>query len=187
MATAIEVRTAIQAEEGKQLMNAITWVVELEFATPEPPSMSALDALDAEGDPIDRYVGDRLTGPGLTVSAYLTADDPGAAAERGRETVTGWLRGHGLDPALVGLRVLTEDAFNLEANTPTYPDLVSPVEVADMLGVTRQRVHQLWRDHPDFPEPLYELRTGPLWVRAGVEKFGRDWARQPGRPKQKAS
>lgn len=42
---------------------------------------------------------------------------------------------------------------------------------AEELGVTRQRLHQLHRDHPDFPDPLYQLRTGPLWARAAVTTF----------------
>ena len=51
-----------------------------------------------------------------------------------------------------------------------------------MLGITRQRVHQLWRDRKDFPEPVYELRTGPLWMRAGIKAFADRWERKPGRP-----
>lgn len=83
---------------------------------------------------------------------------------------------------ILNLQVIRWDLFEADLGTPNYPDIVSAVEAADMLGVTRQRVHQLWRDHKSFPEPLYELRNGPLWLRGGIEAFADRWDRKPGRP-----
>jgi predicted DNA-binding transcriptional regulator AlpA len=55
-------------------------------------------------------------------------------------------------------------------------DLVSRVEIADMLGVSRQRLHQLLgRD--DFPQPIATLGIGKVWERQAVEQ----WAREAGR------
>ncbi|MGH8867121.1 MAG: hypothetical protein ACRDYU_03885 [Actinomycetes bacterium] len=71
--------------------------------------------------------------------------------------------------------------FERAMSTPEAPDIVSAVEAAEILGVSRQRLHQL-RAREDFPTPLYELRTGPLWTRAGIELFGQEWTRRPGRP-----
>jgi len=58
------------------------------------------------------------------------------------------------------------------------PDLsgVMPVsEVARIIGRTRQRVDQLTRDDPTFPEPIWHwpprLR---LWWRPEVEAWARD-------------
>ena len=46
-------------------------------------------------------------------------------------------------------------------------DLVGTSEIADLLGVSRQRVHQLTaRD--DFPEPLARLQAGAIWDREAV-------------------
>ena len=54
--------------------------------------------------------------------------------------------------------------------------LVGTAEIADMLGVSRQRVHQLVT-RPDFPEPTAVLAAGMIWERSAVE----DWARSTGR------
>lgn len=40
--------------------------------------------------------------------------------------------------------------------------LVGVHEIATMLGLTRQRVHQLVKT-PDFPPPLAELAMGSVW------------------------
>lgn len=56
--------------------------------------------------------------------------------------------------------------------------LVGVTEIAEMLGLSRQRVHQLAADDPDFPAPTAVLRGGTIWERAAVER----WARESGRP-----
>ena len=47
-------------------------------------------------------------------------------------------------------------------------DLVSIPEVAQILGVSRQRVHQLIRAYPDFPEPEAVLAVGRIWKRTDI-------------------
>lgn len=56
-------------------------------------------------------------------------------------------------------------------------DLVGTAEIAEMIGVSRQRVHQLTREDPDFPEPVAEISAGTIWLRADIEA----WARSSGR------
>ena len=57
------------------------------------------------------------------------------------------------------------------------PDrLVSRVEIAALLGVSTQRVHQLL-GRADFPEPVAELAIGKVWDRTMIEA----WARATGR------
>ncbi len=56
-------------------------------------------------------------------------------------------------------------------------ELVGIFEIAEMLGITRQRVDAIVRTHPDFPKPVAELRAGRIWRRDDVEA----WARQSGR------
>lgn len=53
---------------------------------------------------------------------------------------------------------------------------MSTPEIAELLGVTRQRVDQLSRTE-GFPEPAAELAIGRVWERADVER----WARETGR------
>lgn len=54
--------------------------------------------------------------------------------------------------------------------------MVAVAEIARMLGVSRQRVHQMLAAG-DFPEPIAELAVGRVWRRADVEA----WARKTGR------
>ena len=50
-----------------------------------------------------------------------------------------------------------------------------------MLGVTRQRVHQLSRLR-GFPAPLVQVRMGLLCDERAIARFEREWNRKPGRP-----
>ncbi|OCB09245.1 hypothetical protein A5717_26075 [Mycolicibacterium porcinum] len=81
----------------------------------------------------------------------------------------------------VGMEVMTELEFEVRAESPTMPELMSAAEIADELRISRQRVHQL-RETVAFPAPLAELRGGAVWDAAAVRKFGREWERKPGRP-----
>jgi predicted DNA-binding transcriptional regulator AlpA len=46
-------------------------------------------------------------------------------------------------------------------------ELVSAIEVAEILGVSRQRVHQLAAD-PHFPQPVADLGIGKVWLKESV-------------------
>lgn len=61
-------------------------------------------------------------------------------------------------------------------------DLVSMPEVAKILGVSRQRVHQLAQKYEDFPEPEAELAVGRIWKRAVILEWAAKHPRKPGRP-----
>jgi hypothetical protein len=54
---------------------------------------------------------------------------------------------------------------------PTVPALVGLGEIADILGVTKQRVHQL-ATSPGFPEPVARLRATPVWARVDIDSYG---------------
>jgi prophage regulatory protein len=56
-------------------------------------------------------------------------------------------------------------------------DVVGLSEIAEFLELTRQRVDQLARTDPDFPEPAAIISAGRIWRRADVEK----WATKTGR------
>lgn len=59
---------------------------------------------------------------------------------------------------------------------PRPPATVGAAEIAEMLGVSRQRVSQLTADS-DFPAPWLSLRMGKIWLASDV----RDWAARTGR------
>jgi hypothetical protein len=82
----------------------------------------------------------------------------------------------------VGAEIFTEAELYRRADEPTMPELVSAAEIADELGVSRQRVHKL-RSMKAFPMPLAELRGGAVWDAAAVRKFAENWKRVPGRPR----
>jgi predicted DNA-binding transcriptional regulator AlpA len=49
--------------------------------------------------------------------------------------------------------------------------LVGVAEVAEMLGVSRQRVNQLVQEEADFPEPEATLAAGRIWLRSTIETW----------------
>lgn len=85
---------------------------------------------------------------------------------------------------VVRVEAVRHDVLDAENAKPTLPELVSAPEAGEILGVSPQRVHELAAGRPGFPEPVYELRTGKLWLREAIEAFGQRWERKPGRPRK---
>lgn len=62
--------------------------------------------------------------------------------------------------------------------------LVGVREIAEMLGVSRQRADQISRAYADFPAPEAELASGRVWKRASVDRWIKAHpVRKPGRPR----
>ena len=59
--------------------------------------------------------------------------------------------------------------------------LVSIPEIAELLGVSQQRAHQIIRSYKDFPLPEAELAVGRVWLRSAVEAWDKSHPRRPGR------
>ena len=57
----------------------------------------------------------------------------------------------------VGVEVVTKLEHARRTSAATMPELMSAAEIAEELGVDRQRAHQLRRT-ASFPAPLAELR-----------------------------
>lgn len=70
----------------------------------------------------------------------------------------------------------------LTSSGPSIP-VLSAGEVAELLGVSRQRVYQLLEEHDDFPHPIAETPRGAVWARREVEGWARK-PRRPGRPRK---
>jgi hypothetical protein len=123
-----------------------------------------------------------------SVTVSLLADSARQACERGAALITDLATEAGL-PAwpLVRLEAVRGDVLDEDLARPNIPSLVSGPEAGQILGVSKQRVHQLAATHPDFPKPLYELAAGKLWHRAAVERFAAEWERRPGRPPKQAA
>jgi hypothetical protein len=87
---------------------------------------------------------------------------------------------------IVRAEVQTEEEFDRELATPSFPELVGPQEMATRLSVSRQRLYELMR-RPDFPEPVVQLAIGPIWLAQSVNHFVEGWSRKPGRPRASAT
>lgn len=56
-------------------------------------------------------------------------------------------------------------------------ELVGLTEIAELLGISRQRVHKLSQEASGFPEPFARLSAGLIWLRADIEEWARDTGR----------
>jgi len=143
------------------------------------PGDAGVDQLVSWGEALERYDGSVafIPGRGLEVTLWVEGGDLATAPAQAIALAAPVI---GAEP--VAIEVVTAEEHLRRADAPTLPRLVSAPEVADMLGgISRQRVHQL-RSLADFPTPLFELRTGPLWDARAIEHFERGWRRKPGRP-----
>jgi hypothetical protein len=68
------------------------------------------------------------------------------------------------------------------ARRRALPELVGVHEAAELLAISRatladRRRPTRYRSKPEFPEPVAELKCGPIWLRADVEAYQRAWAK----------
>jgi predicted DNA-binding transcriptional regulator AlpA len=70
---------------------------------------------------------------------------------------------------------LSDDNTKIAGVTESY--LVGAAEIAEMLGISRQRVDAIARTHDDFPEPEAVLASGRIWLRTAIQ----EWAHASGR------
>lgn len=61
---------------------------------------------------------------------------------------------------------------------PRVGRLVSRVEIAEMLGMSKQRLHQIMKEG-GFPEPVEELGIGRIWDRDVIKRWARETGRLP--------
>lgn len=83
------------------------------------------------------------------------------------------------------VEVVEVDRRDTELEVSNFPDVVGTTEVAELLGVTRQRIHEL-RKADRFPEPMVELAAGPIWLKPAIVAFDERWERKAGRPSNEA-
>lgn len=158
-----------------------SWIAQVTVATPAPLKEHDLITLDEIAEQRDATIANRADGPGFTLTIGLDERDTIAAARTAAQFIHTVL---GKDPAgqVIDLRVCTPEQFDTEALRPDLPPLASAADVAEILGVSRQRVHQLAASNTRFPAPVARVGTGPLWTVPAIEHFARIWERRPGRP-----
>lgn len=103
----------------------------------------------------------------LTMTFNLDAPDAASASNLaltlGNEALEA---GRILSAELVGVELLTHEERD-KANQQ-LPNVLGVAEIADRLGITRQRVTQLAKSQK-FPQPATRLAMGPIWLAADLE------------------
>lgn len=164
-----------------------TWQCTVDLITTTSPTEDQVDdvvtALQGHGAALSAGPDDARVGVVLTINDAAVAAQAAAAAT---SAVRHALATAGLQiRADVGVEAISDQEADRRLAdrpvvSPAIPDLVAAGDAAVLLGVSRQRVHQL-RALSQFPRPVAELTIGPLWTRASIEHFGRVWDRKPGR------
>jgi hypothetical protein len=161
------------------------WIVRVVLATSVEISEASLDKMSDVADDCDATVALRDRGSGVVVTMTVDGLSNG---ERLLPTVIDWAvsvvcEGGGCEDATpVDVRFVTPEIYEAEALEPSIPDLASATDAAEILGVSRQRVHQLAASNSMFPRPVARVATGPLWTRNAIEWFDSVWERKAGRP-----
>lgn len=146
-------------------------------------TVAQLDELEAvlSAHAVELDASVSTTNGGYVVAGWTRASTSAVAGAAVEAAVVDAATRVGLHGRTVELRIRTAEQLEADLRRPTVPALLGASDVAALLGVSRQRVHQLAASHPDFPAPLVHLRMGPLWSEAAVEAFARSWTRTPGR------
>ncbi len=118
-----------------------------------------------------------------TITVTVNDVDLDEALRTARESIERAATATGLDLTAIGLEATTWTEYTRRLTETGIPALVGAVEVADMLGVSRARVHQL-AERPDFPRPQLTLAAGKLWDRGEIEAFASTRSRKRGRPRK---
>jgi predicted DNA-binding transcriptional regulator AlpA len=152
------------------------WTVRIEMTADRPVDEDTIWSLDGD----ERGTALAVEPGGRDLSATLTVEAPTVpiAAEAAIAHVTAAVAG-----VVHRVQIDTAEAYHRWLTEPPFPELVGTAEVAEMLGVSRQRVNALTA-HPDFPRPVAELAAGKVWRKGDLSRFAEEWARRPGRPRK---
>lgn len=163
-------------------MTESTWFVDVDFifsgALAEDVEFDVLDAL-RKYKALFTVSRDRLTG-GISLSLQAhSAQEAVASLTDVLQPVHALLGGLHVSK----IDVMDEQTRQTMSDTPTFPELVGYVEIAQMADVSRQRARQI-AALEGFPVPVVETAAGPLRVKTAVEDWLMSWSRSPGRPRR---
>lgn len=162
------------------------WTVRVVVATPGPVSDTVLDRLADLADGYDATIARHRDGLGVVMTFDVNDDAAVDAAISARTLALNVVNAVSAAEDVVDLRVCTPELYEAEALRPDTPELLAASDVGAVLGVSRQRVHQLATENAQFPAPYLRLGSGPIWTRPAIEHFAARWDRRPGRPARKA-
>jgi hypothetical protein len=152
--------------------------------TSAPVDDDRIAALMAAMKYCDIMVGGGEPAKDLDGSFYLRARDLETAIEDGLAMWREGLSRAGLsEHPTVRFDVQDEQSLEAEAARPLLPPLAGVGELAELLGVSRQRASVIARSK-GFPEPLADLAAGPVFSKWAIEAFAERWERKSGRPRK---
>lgn len=161
-------------------MNAptITWHARIEYAGPVVTDdlAEAAEALAALSPALSMAQDGSRGSVAIYVDAATAPDAVGAALTAAAALLTG--------RDVIGVEVQTEEAFLAGLARPTVPEVVGYAEIADMTGLSRQRIRQLAHTDVRFPQPIIETAQGPLMPKLAVERWALARHAKAGRPRK---
>jgi hypothetical protein len=158
---------SVDLELLEDLLDVLGDLAPVVIAPPEEPA-----------DGMSRYGAD------LTITARDAIEAAHIASDRFNEAI--YKLGLPSWP-LSRVTILSEAELDASISVPNFPLLLGVSELADTLGVSKQRASELARVD-SFPQPVVMLASGPVWTEPTIRRYVESWARRPGRPpKQPAS
>jgi hypothetical protein len=162
-------------------MPAGDWMVEVTFSVGTQLGDGLMDVLSDKFDELDWTVAQPPDGYLSVFGASDDGEESFDAASRVADISKRTLLDLNIDGELERIAICTERWREKEVNDPSLPELLATKDISKVLGVSRQRVLQLRRDHPQFPDPVAHTGAGPLWTRSAIDWFASMWDRRPGR------
>lgn len=168
------------------------WSVTVEFAYSGPiPTDDQLDAFAARLSEFGAAVtgapeapADRRARYGAALS--VDAEDAVEAVREAADAARRAAAAVGLPGAsIVAAEAVEEEALAASLAKPAFPSLLGVRELAQLLAVSPQRASALARS-AQFPEPVAQLASGPVWTETSVRLFVEEWQRRPG-PRKKTA
>lgn len=154
------------------------YTVELTVITAKPLTEDALADVAEIGGAAGGNVGENRLTTTLTVPADSVATAMLAAAKRVTKVAPGQV--------IHASAALTDEFDRTQDELRARSELVGLSEVAELLGLSRQRVGEMVRDRKDVPHAVARLKVGPVWRKADWSTFASGWQRKAGRPRKVA-
>lgn len=118
------------------------------------------------------------------VTVTVDAESPTTAIAEGYDVILeGGLSSDMPRWPFVHLEATVADEHPRRLQEAGLPELVGTTEVLALLGIPRQRLHEL-RCAGRFPDPLVKLAATPVWLRSAIVAFDSMRDRRPGRTLQ---
>ena len=161
----------------------MTWTARLSYSA---PGLSAADLTALRTALVNAQIAYDATDGHLQISLdteAATLEDAAAATLRTAAAATGLLK-----PSRLYVLPTADALLEAAHPAPLNLDLIGISQIAEELGVSRQRAGQL-ADDEDFPAPVLTPPSGRLYTRASVQAFHQRWlqTRNPrGGPRRRA-